>query len=121
MRGVCDAALDIGDRLRKRGAMGFHLSHGGHRSQGGRKTKRGGQRRQCDTQTHDIVSNDLAPDAGLCCCLGRERRHFAVKPILFVGESPPRLRHTQVAPERRLAFSAFRKPQAVLRVIPEQV
>jgi len=45
----------------------------------------------------------------------------AVKPILFVGESPPRLRHTQVAPERRLAFSAFRKPQAVLRVIPEQV
>jgi hypothetical protein len=54
-------------------------------------------------------------------CGDRERRDFAVKPILLMRQRCPRLRHAQVAPEGRLAVSAFRQLQTVVRVFPEYV
>jgi len=50
-----------------------------------------------------------------------QRRHFAVKPVLLLGERHPGLRHTHIAFERGLTFGAFRKLTAVLGVFPEDV
>src|SRR5882724_8881712 len=50
-----------------------------------------------------------------------QRRHFAVEPVLLLGERHPGLRHAHVAFERGLAFGSFRKLAAVLGVFPEDV
>jgi hypothetical protein len=54
-------------------------------------------------------------------CMYRERRDFAVKPILFLRERCPRLRHARKALGGRLALGALGKLQTVVRVFPEDV
>jgi hypothetical protein len=50
-----------------------------------------------------------------------QRRHFAVEPVLLLGECHPGLRHAHIALERGPAFGAFRELTAVLGVVSKNV
>src|ERR1700722_10603358 len=47
------------------------------------------------------------------------RRNFAVEPVLFVGQRPPRSFHALVAIEDRLTVRAFGKMHAVVGIFAE--
>jgi hypothetical protein len=110
-------------RLRQRGGVGFHLTHRGHGRERACKDECGGQSGHCDTKTHDVASKKecdarrIRGSGGPDC----ERRHFAIEPILLMRQGSPCLRHAQVTPVGWLALGAFRKLQAVIRVVPENV
>src|ERR1700758_2193594 len=52
---------------------------------------------------------------------GRDRRSLAVQPVLFAGEREPCFRHPAVALVCRLVLRGFRKVEAVLGVVSEDV
>lgn len=52
---------------------------------------------------------------------GHGWRHFAIQPILLVGERRPSFRHAHIALMGGSTFGAFREMQAVLSVFSEQV
>jgi hypothetical protein len=78
-------------------------------------------RPQCRKREAERSERGVLPWRNLQSSIDRDRRHFAVEPILLYGECSPSPRHTYVSHERWLADRLLREEPAVIGAVAQNV